>query len=360
MKTTLIFLGISACSFLANAQKLPKFTDVISNPVTDVKNQGKTGTCWSFSAASFLESELIRQGYEAFDISEMFIVRNIYLEKAERYIRKQGKSNFSEGALAHDMLMGVEKYGLMPEAEYSGKKDNEFHDHSKMIAALTSYLDTMVVNRNIDLNWKDSFNSILDEYMGEVPTSFEFYNQRINPNLMLSMFPIKASDYVGLTSFTHHPYNTWFAIEVPDNFSEGMYYNLQLDQLFGIVDEALKNGFTIEWDGDVSEPGFKGKIGVAVLAEVNEKTKWPVKEDTVSVKLRQNAFDRYETTDDHLMHIVGLAEDEHGSKYYKVKNSWSDKNGINGYVYISESYMKMKTISVYLPKVALPKVIGNF
>jgi bleomycin hydrolase len=358
MKKTIVTLISLFVGFHLSAQKLPEFTDIISNQTTTVKNQGKTGTCWSFSATSFIESEMMRQGYDAFDISEMYIVRNIYLEKAERYIRKQGKSNFSQGALAHDLINGIEKYGIIPEEHYSGKNGKDNHDHSEMVKELKSYLDSMVMNRNIDLKWKDSFNHIMDKYMGEVPASFKFYDQTTNPSLLLSMFPVKSSDYVGLTSFLHHPYNSWFAIEVPDNFSEGPYYNVRYNKLFQIMDEALKNGFTIEWDGDVSEPGFKGKLGVAVLADINEKTKWPIKEDSVDVIKRQEAFDTYATTDDHLMHIVGLAKDEHGTKYYKVKNSWSEKNGIDGYVYMSEAYMKMKTVSIYLPKAALPKDMG--
>lgn len=341
------------------AQKAPKFTDIVSWSCTPVKDQGKTGTCWSFSTASFIESEFIRMGYDAIDISEMYIVRNIYLEKAERYVRKQGTSNFSQGALAHDLMNAISRYGMMPESAYSGKPEGKAHDHEAMEKELKSFLDSMVQNKKVLVNWKDSFNRIMDRYMGAVPKSFKYYDQMTDPINFMSFFSFEPSSYIGLTSFTHRPYNSWYAIEVPDNFSEGAYYNMPLDAMFHQIDEALKSGYTISWDGDVSEKGFSSKLGVAVLAELNEKSTWPIKEPKVTAEMRQEAFDTYATTDDHLMHIVGLAKDESGNKFYKVKNSWGEKSGINGYMYMSEAYMKMKTVAVYMPRVSMPKTVTD-
>lgn len=324
---------------------------------TAVKNQGRTGTCWSFSTTSFLESELLRQGKQSTDLSEMFTVRNIYLEKAENYVRRHGTVNFSQGSLAHDVYRSYKKYGAMPESVYSGKKDN-IHNHSAMEKELKSYLDTLLAHKPIATSWRDSFNSIMDKHLGAAPQKFEVDGVSYTPRTYADkVIGLNMDDYVGITSFSHHPFYEKFAIEVPDNFSYGEYHNVPIAELMNIIDYALHNGYSIEWDGDVSEKGFMPRKGLALLLDDNtsfDSLPMIPRQIKVSQENRQEAFDRQETTDDHLMHITGIAHGPDGNHYFIVKNSWGPKLSFNGYLMMSEEYMAMKTVSIYVHKNALP------
>lgn len=352
-----LLIGLGATAQIKN---LPEgFTAVNNCEATIVKNQGRTGTCWSFSTSSFIESEVLRTQGKTIDLSEMFTVRNIYLEKAINYVRYHGTVNFSQGSLAHDVLYSYEKYGMMPEVAYSGMNGAKYHDHSKMEGELKAYLDTLLAHKPVEPHWKQGFTDILDKYMGPVKPMFEFEGQTYNAqSFAQQVLKLDVEDYVGITSFTHHEYYDDFVLEVPDNFSRGEYNNLPLNEMMTILNDALAAGYSVEWDGDVSEIGFGRKSGFAVYTEdtaaMNNLPVLPA-EMPVSQDLRQAEFDNQNTTDDHLMHITGMVKSADGRVFYVVKNSWSEKAGIEGYALMSESYMKMKTISIMVHKSAIKK-----
>lgn len=330
---------------------------------TPVKDQGNTGTCWSFSTTSFLESELIKNGKKTPDLSEMYAVRKIYLEKGEKYIRYHGLCNFSQGALAHDLVHAYKKYGAMPESVYSGKPNGERHNHELMEKELKNYLDTILSKKVIDPHWKNGFEAILDKHLGEVPAVFKVDNTQYNAiSYANSQLGLQPDDYISFTSFSHHPYNEAFILEVPDNWSNGFFYNVALPDLMQIMQYALQKGYTVEWDGDVSEPGFRPDLGIAMFvdkkSDLQTVNKLP-KEKLTTASSRQAGFDNHTTTDDHLMHITGIYNDPDGNAFFAVKNSWGAKSGFEGFIYMSDLYMQMKTISIMVNKNAIPGDIKN-
>jgi len=325
---------------------------------TEVKSQGRTGTCWSFSATSFLESEMIRQGKPAIDLSEIFTVRNIYLEKAVNYVRRHGTVNFSQGSLAHDVYRSYAQYGAMPESAYSGKK-GDIHNHSDLETELKSFLDTLLTTKPIRATWQTEFKEILDKHLGEVPESFIYEGEKYTPlTFAKGVVGLKMDDYIGITSFAHQPFYEEVVVDVPDNFSNGEYYNLPLGEMMKLVNHALHNGYSIEWDGDVSEKGFMTRKGLALLlgpdTQFDSLPAIP-EEQTVNQETRQAAFDAQETTDDHLMHITGIAKGPDGKHYYVVKNSWGSKVSFQGYMMMSEAYFAMKTVCIYIHKDGIPE-----
>ena len=340
-----------------------EFTPIIDIEASAVKNQGITGTCWSYASSSFLESEIYRTTGEIIDISEMYTVRHTYPKKAWNYVMRQGEIQFSEGGLAHDVLNAVATYGLVPESAYSGlKNDVTTHDHSKIVHELKVVLDAYIKNdiKSEYPNWRTSIDSILDVHLGKIPDDFYYEGMTYDPQTFLKKTNIQTSDYVTLTSFIHQPYNSSFILNIPDNFSNGLFYNITLDELVSETDNALKKGYTIALDCDVSEKTFSSKFGVAVLPKkLDDQEKcltYIVEENTITPEFRQQEFENYNTTDDHLMHIVGMVKDQNGNEYYKVKNSWGDnieKIGNNGYVYMSKAFFRLKTISVLVHKSAL-------
>ncbi|MFT4533676.1 MAG: bleomycin hydrolase [Saprospiraceae bacterium] len=325
---------------------------------TEVKSQDRTGTCWSFATASFLESELIRMGHDNINLSEMFIVRNIYKDKAMNYVLRQGKANFSQGSLSHDLIRMTEKHGLITEDAYSGLVNGEIkHNHSEMEAGLKGFLDGIRTSKQLSTKWKPAFNSIIDAYMGAVPLQFKHDGKTYTPKSFVETTKLKTDNYISLGSFTHHPFYEEFILEIPDNYSNGSFYNVPLDEMVSIIDYAILAGYSIAWDGDVSEKGFSAKNGIAVLPEEDSRDDLfsiPGKELKVTQENRQANFENYSTTDDHLMHLVGMALDQNGTKYYIIKNSWGEISDYKGYLYMSESFLKMKTISVMLHKNGLP------
>ncbi len=362
------------------------FEDEIKLPATSVKDQYRTGTCWSFSALSFFESEMIRQGKPEVDLSEMFIVRTTYSEKAKRYVRMHGENTFSAGGAFHDAKNMILQYGIVPESVYDGLKYGETkHVHGELDNILKQQVDAVVENKNKKLStvWNQPVEATLDTYLGEIPKEFEYQGKKYTPQSFATDFVgLNMDDYVEISSYTHHPFYSKFIIEVPDNWSWDEVYNVPVDEMEQIIDNSLKNGYTVAWAADVSEKGFvTSNKGVAVLpAAISEEmsdaeiAKWealpekekekelyklekPVAEITVTQEMRQSAFDNYETTDDHGMHIVGTAKNQDGKVFYKVKNSWGDYNEYDGYFYVSKPYVRLKTMSLMVNKNAIPKEI---
>ncbi|MFT4697388.1 MAG: bleomycin hydrolase [Flavobacteriaceae bacterium] len=365
MRQLILFFGILLSSFLITAQEAYRFTDIIDIEATPVISQGNTGTCWSFSTSSFLESEIIRLTGKEIDLSEMYTVRNTYPKKAENFVMRQGKAQFSEGGLAHDVINSVRDYGLVPNDAFSGLfAEQSRHNHAEMVAVIKSMLETYVDNpgKKLSKNWKKAVDAVLNIYLGANVNTFTYEGKTYTPLSFLEMTKINPAEYVNITSFTHADYYSKFILNIPDNWSYGSFYNVPLDEMMSTLNHALENGFTVELDCDVSERTFSSKDGVAIIPSNSKNNKKALQgiypEMNITQDFRQDEFENFTTTDDHLMHITGMVKDQNGTVYYRVKNSWGTnpertKNG--GYVYFSESYMRLKTISITLHKEGVAK-----
>ncbi len=363
------------------------FTDVISIPTTSVKDQNKSGTCWCFSGLSFIENEILRATGDSLDLSEMYVVRKCYQDKADRYVRMGGKTNFAAGGGMPDIPYVWSNYGIVPEEVYTGLQYGEDkHVHGELDAMLTSMVNDVVnrPNRKLSTAWPKAIDGVLDAYLGEEPVTFTYRGKTYTPQSYAASLPYKPDNYVAVTSFTHHPFYKPFVLEIADNWLWVPYQNVPLDELKAIVDNALKEGYSVAWAADVSEDGFKWTDGVAVIpAEKSERdmtgtelARWvklsdkerakdryeftgPVPEMEITQELRQHMFDAQETTDDHGMVIVGTATDQKGNRYYKVKNSWDTNQIYGGYIYVSEPYFLAKTVDIYVNKAAVPRDIAK-
>ena len=363
------------------------FTDIKVNPTTSVKDQNKSGTCWSFAATSFVEEDVMRRGGPELDLSEMWSVRNCYIDKAKKYMRTNGVTNFAQGGAASDVLYVADNYGIVPEDVYPGLNyGEEKHVHGELEAALKGYLDAVKSNPNKRLStaWLPGFIGILDAYLGPAPESFTVGGKIYTPQTYAQELGINGDDFISLTSYTHHPFYESFAVEIPDNWTWAQSFNVPMEEMKAAVDNALENGYTVCWSADVSEGGFQWRNGFALLPEkktgddlegtelsrwvqlsdkdreaATYKIKGPVKERKVTQESRQKTFDNYETTDDHGMVIVGYATDQEGNRYYKVKNSWDTNQLYNGYLYVSEPYFLEKTLSVLVNKSSLPGSLNS-
>ncbi|MDE7380516.1 MAG: C1 family peptidase [Muribaculaceae bacterium] len=364
-----------------------QFTDVIALKTTPVKDQNKSGTCWSFSGVSVLEEDVMRKGGPELDLSEMFIVHQNYIDKAKKYIRTGGKINFAQGGGFADVLAATREYGAVPEEVYTGLNyGEEKHAHYEMAAALKAYLDAILTNPNKKLStaWLNGYIGILDSYLGKVPEEFTYNGKKYTPKSFAKEMGINGEDFVNITSYTHHPFYEEFAVEIPDNWRWEKSMNVPMEEMKKIVDNALEKGYTIGWAADVSEPGFQWRKGYALLPAAkgvedmtnSEVSRWtqlsdkdrekeknkitgPCKEREITQESRQKAFDNFETTDDHGMAIVGTATDQEGNRYYKVKNSWDTNQLYGGFIYVSEPYFLDKTILVMVNKDAVPKDIAK-
>ncbi|MCF6331914.1 MAG: aminopeptidase [Draconibacterium sp.] len=388
-----LFMAFTASYVLAeNGDKKDKkpegyvFKDEITLPATPVKNQYRSGTCWSFSGLSFLESEMLRLGKPVVDLSEMFIVWHSYSEKAQKDVRVHGSLNFSAGGAFHDVTNVIRDFGIVPESVYDGLNYGEDkHVHGEMDRVLKQHVDAVIENKNRKLStvWLEAVEGTLNTYLGEIPQKFEYEGKSYTPQSFASDFVgLNMDDYVEITSFSHHPFYSKFILEVPDNWSWDEVYNVPLNEMEEIIDYSLNNGFTVAWAADVSEKGFvSSNKGVAVVPSAKtedmsdaEIARWdtlsekdrekelykiekPVPEIVVTQEMRQAAFDNYSTTDDHGMHIIGTAKDQEGVTFYKVKNSWGDYNKYKGYFYVSKPYVNYKTTCIMVHKDAIPQSI---
>lgn len=360
-----------------------KFTDVKVVKHSSVKDQNKSGTCWSFAGTSLVEDEIMRKGGPELDLSEMFTVRHCYDDKADAYVRRGGKTQFAQGGALGDIFYVVDNYGIVPEDVYSGLQYGEKkHSHYEMFDAVNGYLNGIMRNgsKKLSTAWKAGYEGILDAYFGKLPETFKYDGKTYTPRQFADKFGIKGSDFIAVTSYTHHPFYTWFPLEVADNWLWDKSYNMPMEEMKAIVDNALENGYTVAWAADVSEGGFKWTEGFAVLPddvdenslEGTELSRWvtlsdkdreaekfkingPIKEREVTQETRQKGFDNMETTDDHAMMIVGYATDQEGNRFYKVKNSWDTNQIYGGYLYVSEPYFLDKTLGVLVNKGAVPK-----
>lgn len=354
---------------------------------SSVKDQHRSNTCWGFATLSLIEAEMIRMGKPETDLSEAWIVRHAYSDKAKKYVRLHGNLNFAGGGASHDVTNGIIRYGIIPEEIYSGLNyGTEKFVHGELNAVLKGYVENVIKNANKELTsaWHNGFEGILDAYFGSVPEKFTYKGKEYTPKSFAAEYVgINPDDYIEITSYTHQPYYTKFVFELPDNWDFGLVYNVKLDELVEIIDNAINNGYSVVYGGDVSEKGFSWKHGVAIMPDINveetsgsDKEHWtsmtndekekvlysfekPVKELDITPEMRQIAFDNYKTTDDHSMHIIGIAEDQNGNKYYKLKNSWDNDNIYNGFLYMSEAFLKYKINNIMVHKNAVPKEIAN-
>jgi bleomycin hydrolase len=378
---SLFSLQLFAQDTLKNKKDGQYYFEVVKDlEANEVQSQDRTGTCWSFSALSFIESELIRTKKGTHKLSEMYIVRMAYRDKAEKYVRMQGAVNFSQGGAFHDIPHVIKKYGIVPDTIYKGLNyGSEKHNHSELEAMLKGMCDAVIRNRQgkLTTSWMDAIEGVLDAYLGEVPESFDYEGKNYTPASFSDHLGLNMDDYVTLTSFTHHDFDQTFVLEVADNWVGGSVYNLRLDELTSEMENAIMSGYSIAWASDVSEKGFSFSNGLAIVPE-DEKaltmkgkdkkhfndggaerkgTQFdsPGKEKVITQKMRQIAFDNYSTTDDHGMHLTGIVKDQNGAKYYIVKNSWGTKNDCDGYMYASIPYIQYKTMDVMVHKDGLTK-----
>ena len=393
MKKSILSVVLVAVTVLgAQAQQRPAapvnpkdytFTVVKENPITSVKNQNRSGTCWCFSGLSFLESEVIKaKGLKDPalypDFSEMYIVRRSYYDRAIQFVRLDGHMNFAVGSDFGDVLETAKKYGLVDQKAYSGLQYGyDLPVQGELDAGLKGYVNAIVKNPNRKLTkvWPKGVDGILDAYMGEVPETFVVNGVTYTPASYRDAQGLNLDDYIGFTSYTHHPFYTAFAMEVCDNWRQSLSWNVPLDELMAIIDYAVDNGYTVAWGGDVSEPGFtRNGLGILVDTEVkatsgSDQERWvgkaeekpvekvAVKEIKVTQELRQEWYDEKTSTDDHGMHLYGIAKDQNGTKYYMIKNSWGEAGEYKGLWYMSEEFCKGKVLNILVNKKAVPKEI---
>ncbi len=363
------------------------FETLVEIPATVVKDQHRSGTCWSFAGISFLESEVLRINGEETNLSEMFVVRNAYANKALKYVRLHGSSNFGPGGQGHDVVNMIEEYGIVPESVYAGLEiGEEKHNHGEMDAVLQSFLDAILKKRGGKLSpkWFEAYNAILDIYLGPIPASFDDDGTIVNPITYAESLELNLEDYIEITSYSCYPYYKAVNLEVPDNWTGDLYYNLPMEDMMEVISHALEEGYSICWDGDVSDRGFSHRNAIAILPEKKvenlsgtERERWekltssekgnelytfvkPGDEKEVDEAMRQEHFDNFSSTDDHLMHLTGIVKDQNGTPYYITKNSWDDdSNEKGGYLYMSDAYVRLNTIAIMLHKDAVPKKIAE-
>ncbi len=386
MKKIVIALCALAAAFSASAQAEGfEFTITKELPITSVKNQHRAGTCWCYSSLGLLEAELLRMGKGEYDFSEMYLVHKTYQDRADRAVRTHGDVSFAQGGSFYDVLYGMEHYGLVPEAEMRPgvMYGDTLSVHNELSAVSNAVVAAIAKGKHrslqLDQNgqplWKKAVKAVHDIYLGECPEKFTYQGKEYTPKSFFESTGLKASDYVSLTSYTHHPFYESFVLEIPDNWRWAQSYNLPIDELMEVFDNAIDKGYTIAWGSDVSEQGFN-RNGIAVLPDVekvqelsgSDMAHWlklspeeqklttkPQPQKWCTQEERQQAFDNWESTDDHGMLIYGKATDQNGTEYYLVKNSWGTASKYNGIWYASKAFVRYKTINIIVHKDALPK-----
>lgn len=384
---SLLFAFLFGCTLFISAQNTNggyQFTDIKRLPTTSVKDQARAGTCWSWSTVSFFESEMMRMGKDSVNLSAMYVVRHAYNDKAIKYVRLHGEMSFSVGGAFCDVMHVIKNYGIVPMEVYQGLEyGEENHAFGEIDAVMKGYMDAVIKNENkrLSAGWKKGLSGILDAYLGPEPSEFQWKGKTYTPRTFADqVVGLNMDDYVSLTSFTHHPFYTQFAIEVPDNWLWGMAYNLPMDEFMMIMDQAIDKGYSFAWGSDVSEKGFATQnpgVAVTPITDVKEMSgaeiaKWEnlprqqqqeafkrgiYPEKTITQEMRQEEFDNYLTTDDHGMHVIGKAKDQEGNPYFIVKNSWNRYNKFGGYFYASYPFVAHKTLNIVIHKDAIPKDI---
>jgi bleomycin hydrolase len=362
----LIFVAV-----IANGQETGfTFTMKKEMAYTPVKNQASSSTCWCFSGISMFESELLRMGKKPYDLSEMFIVRHTYENKALMYARMHGSSSFAGGGEYGDLLNGCREAGLVPDNIYPGLNYGEVkHNHNEMDASLKGFMDAVIKSQKLTTAWFAGLNGILDAYLGKIPGSFNYEGKLYTPESFFKELGLNPDDYVLLTSFNHHPFYKPFMLELPDNWAAGHFYNLPMDEFMQVIDNSVTNGYTVAWASDMSDKGFSMKQGVAIIPEKNwnemseeevlKAFNGPHPEKVITQELRQKEFDNFSTTDDHGMHIIGLATDQSGNTFYKVKNSWGIVGKYDGFIFVSKPYIMLRTTNIMVNKNAIPAAIAK-
>ncbi len=361
-----------------------KFTPVVELKATSVKNQASTGTCWDFATTSFFESELLRMGKGEYNLSEMWIVRYNYVDRLKDNFIKQGKGNLGQGSVGHDWLVEFKQNGIVPNEVYTGLNySTPNHNHGELNAFVNAIATVPVQRRRESDQYFEIVNAVLDTYLGKVPESFTYKGVGYTPKSFSASLGINPDDYVEITSFTIFPFYTQGLLPIPDNWRKMNYYNVPIDEIVTIMDYSLNNGYTVAWDGDVSERGFSHAKGVAIIPELEKVDQYsaadkarlgkmtleertaeaykfnrPFPEVKVTQESREAGYDNHTTTDDHLMHVTGITKDQNGTKYYITKNSWgTERNSFGGYLNLSENYVRAKTISILVNKNAIPPEI---
>ena len=373
MKRIFIIASLVLCCAAVSAQEgeqkeAPKgyvFTTVDSLPITSVKDQASSGTCWSFSSIGFFESELLRLGKGEHDLAEMFVVHKTMEDRAKAAVRLHGDIEFAQGGSFYDVVYCWKNYGMVPQEVMPGimyKSDRI--NHTELTAVAKAYVDALAKSNLKKLTdvWQKGFSGIYDAYIGECPEKFTYNGKEYTPLSYAQSLGLNMDDYVSLTSFTHHPFYEQFIIEIQDNWRWGQSYNLPLDEFMAVMHNAIKNGYTFAWGADVSETGFlRSKPAICVIPTDDDKEnkilREPGQEKEITQEMRQEGYDNWETTDDHGMQIFGIAKDQNGKEYFMVKNSWNTTAGSNGIWYASDSYVALKTINILVHKDALPKDI---
>lgn len=379
-------LGLLSLNTVAQEPKKEEgfvFSTVKENPITSIKNQNRSSTCWSFSSLAFLESELLRQGKGEYDLSEMFVVHHTMADRAERYVRLHGDNSFSPGGSFYDVVYCMNNYGLVPQEAMNGiMYGDTLPVHNELDAVAEAYVNAIAKGKLTKLTpvWMNGLNAIYDTYLGKCPEKFSYKGKEYTPLTFAKSLGLNADDYVSLTSYTHHPFYKKFAIEIQDNWRNAESWNLPIDEFMSVIENAVNNGYTVAWGSDVSEDGFT-RDGIAVVPQMNrtdltgsdmarwtgltmadkrkELTSKPMPEMDITQEMRQKAFNNWETTDDHGMLIYGMAKDQNGKEYYMVKNSWGTNNKYKGTWYASKAFVKYKTMNILVHKDALPKEIAK-
>lgn len=389
IKKTILAAAIGLFSLNLMAQDAPKkegfeFTTVKANPITSVKNQNRSSTCWSFSGLGYFESELLRLNKGEYDLSEMFVVHHTMVDRGINYVRYHGENSFSPGGSFYDVLYCLKNYGIVPQEAMPGIRYGEkLPVHNELDAAAAGYVNAIAKGnfRRLYPVWSEGLSAIYDTYLGECPEKFEYKGKEYTPKSFAESLGLNPDDYVSLTSFTHHPFYTQFALEIQDNWRNALSWNLPLDEFMEVMDYAVKHGYTFAWGSDVSEAGFS-RNGIAVMPDVkkaeettgSDMARWtgltvnekrremyskPAPEVEVTQEMRQQAYDNWETTDDHGMLIYGIAKDQTGKEYFMVKNSWGTDNKYKGTWYASKAFVAYKTMNILINKNAIPKHIAK-